>query len=184
MNWRRASVLCVPVILMATPSSSADFSSPAHRWSGCHATIQGSYDTMNVSTTYGARPGDNLDGQRATKDLNPNGFGVGGGLGCDWQSGNWVFGILGDGAFANLDEQAVETHFPNFRFGIESDWFATARGRIGYAMDRGLIFNVPTLWYVTAGGAWAGLGAKKLYSWCSNNRLGRKDGIGMDSGLG
>jgi opacity protein-like surface antigen len=130
MNWRRASVLCVPVILMATPSSSADFSSPAHRWSGCHATIQGSYDTMNVSTAYGARPGDNLDGLRATKDLNPNGFGVGGGLGCDWQTGNWVFGILGDGAFA------------------------------GYAMDRGLIFNVPTLWYVTAGGAWAGLEAR------------------------
>ena len=142
MNWRRASVLCVPVILMATPSSSADFSSPAHRWSGCHATIQGSYDTMNVSTAYGARPGDNLDGLRATKDLNPNGFGVGGGLGCDWQTGNWVFGILGDGAFANLDEDVVETRFPNYRFGIESDWFATVRGRIGYAMDRGLIFNV------------------------------------------
>ena len=67
MNLRRASVLCVPVLLMATPSSSADFSSPAHRWSGCHATIQGSYDAMSVSTTYGARPGDNLDGLRATK---------------------------------------------------------------------------------------------------------------------
>ena len=112
MNWRRASVLCVPVILMATPSSSADFSSPAHRWSGCHATIQGSYDTMNVSTAYGARPGDNLDGLRATREANPNGFGVGGGLGCDWQTGNWVFGILGDGAFANLDEDVVETRFP------------------------------------------------------------------------
>src|SRR6185436_14119997 len=123
MNSRRAFVLCVPVLLMATPSSSADFSSPSHRWSGCHATIQGSYDSMSVSTTYGARPGDNLDGLRATKDLNPNGFGVGGGLGCDWQTGNWVFGILGDGAFANLDEDVVETRFPNYRFGIESDWF-------------------------------------------------------------
>ena len=184
MNWRRASVLCVPVILMATPSSSADFSSPAQRWSGCHATIQGSYDTMNVGTTYGARPGDNLDGQRATKDLNPNGFGVGGGLGCDWQSGNWVFGILGDGAFANLDEQAVETHFPNFRFGIESDWFATARGRIGYAMDRGLIFNVPTLWYVTAGGAWAGLGARNYIPGVQTTGLDEKTASGWTLGWG
>jgi outer membrane immunogenic protein len=158
MNWRQASVLCVPVVLMATPSRSADFSSPAHRWSGCHVTIQGSYNTLSTSTTYGA--GLDLDGTRVTKDLDPDGFGVGGGVGCDWQSGNWVFGILGDGAFANLDQQAVESHYPDHRFGIQNDWFATARGRIGYAMDRGLIFDVPTMWYLTAGGAWAGLGAR------------------------
>lgn len=158
MNWRQASVLCVPIVLMATPSHSADFSRPAHRWSGCHVTIQGSYDTMNSSTTYGA--GSDLEGTRVTKDLDPDGFGVGGGVGCDWQYGNWVFGVLGDGAYANLDQQRGETHYPGYRFGIQNDWFATARGRIGYAMDRGLVFDVPTMWYLTAGGAWAGLGAR------------------------
>ena len=129
------------------------FPPPVHRWSGCHASFQGSYDSMKVGTSY-------LDGTRATNDLKSDGLGIGGGLGCDWQSGNWVFGVLGDGAYADLSEDTVVTAFPSYRFGVESDWFATLRGRIGYAMDRGLIFNVPTLWYVTAGGAWAGLKAE------------------------
>ena len=91
---------------------------------------------MEVTTSYG-------DGSRATKDLKPDGLGIGGGLGCDWQSGNWVFGVLGDGGYVNLSKDTVETAFPSYRFGIESDWFATFRGRIGYAMDRGLIFARP-----------------------------------------
>ncbi len=168
MNRCLALSLCVPAFLVTADTYAADLSasglknvspSPVDRWSGCHATLQGSYDDMNVSTTYGARP-DTLDGQRATRDLEPNGLGVSGGLGCDWQSGKWVFGVLGDGSYADLSEETVETAFPNSRFSIESDWFATVRGRIGYAMDRGLIFNVPTLWYVTAGAAWAGLKAE------------------------
>ena len=71
-----------------------------------------------------------------------------------------MFGVLGDGASSDLSEDTVETAL--FRFGIESDWFATLRGRIGYAIDQGLIFHVPTLWYVTAGAAWTGLTAKNF----------------------
>jgi outer membrane immunogenic protein len=170
MKIRLAFILCAPAFFIAAPGFAADlsapglkdaFTSPPQRWSGCHATFQGSYDDMSVSNKYGDRLEDQeLQGRRATKDLEPDGLGVGGGLGCDWQSGSWVFGILGDGAYADLSDEVKETAFPNYRFGIESDWFATLRGRIGYAMDRGLIFNVPTLWYVTAGAAWAGLKAE------------------------
>ena len=95
-----------------------------------------------------------------------------------------MFGILGDGAFANLDEQVVEARFPSYRFGIESDWFATLRGRIGYAMDRGLIFNVPTLWYVTAGGAWAGLGARNFIPGAQTTGWDEKTASGWTVGWG
>ena len=171
MNRSLALTLCVPALFATASSYAADLSAPGlkdglpppvHRWSGCHVTLQGAYDSMDVSTRYGARPSDSLDGSRATKDLEPNGFGIGGGAGCDWQSGNWVFGVLGDGASSDLSEDTVETASPPSRFGIESDWFATLRGRIGYAMDQGLIFHVPTLWYVTAGAAWTGLTAKNF----------------------
>lgn len=162
MTFRRASLLCLPILAMTTPGHAGELASPANRWSGCHATLQASYDDMSVENNYGARSGDNLDGAQASEDLSPGGVGVGGGFGCDWQSGRWVFGILGDGAFASLDDEVVESHFPRYRFGLESDWLATLRGRIGYAMDRGLIFNVPTMWYVTAGGAWAGLRARNF----------------------
>ena len=163
MNRSLAFALIVPALLVTADSYAADLSAPGlkdtfprpvHRWSGCHATFQGGYDAMEVSTSYG-------NGSRATKDFKPDGLGIGGGLGCDWQSGNWVFGVLGDGDYADFSKDTVETAFPSYRFGIESDWFATLRGRIGYAMDRGLIFHVPTLWYVTAGTAWAGLKAER-----------------------
>ena len=70
-------------------------------------------------------------------------------------SGFWAMGPTPISA-----RRRLRRHFRTSRFSIESDWFATVRGRIGYAMDRGLIFNVPTLWYVTAGAAWAGLKAE------------------------
>ena len=79
---------------------------------------------------------------------------VGGQLGYNWQTGNWVFGIEGDvdgyGA-----RNATTTHTASDpRLGLvvtaseAPNWLASARGRVGYAWDPGLI-------YITGGGAWA-----------------------------
>lgn len=155
-------LLAASVILGGLPAVAADLSphgyaAPSQRWAGCHVSLQGSYDSMDASTKYGSNTLGVPEGQPATKDLEPRGLGIGGGLGCDWQSGQWLFGLLADGAFTDLDDDALETAFLGYRYRVESDWFATLRGRIGYAQDRGLIFDVPTLWYLTAGVAWAGL---------------------------
>ena len=163
MRRNLAFGVCVAALLTTVSSSYAadrsypslkDGPPPVQRWSGCYVTLQGSYDSMDISNS--------LDGSRVTRNLQPDGFGIGGGAGCDWQSGKWVFGILGDGASSDLSDTAVEKNFSDFRFRMESDWFATLRGRIGYAMDQGLIFHVPTLWYLTAGAAWTGLTAKSF----------------------
>jgi outer membrane immunogenic protein len=161
MTSFRALLLGVPALLAATPGQASEPTSPPHRWSGCHAALLGSYNDLEASNRYGQRI-DNLSGQRASSDLEADGFSIGGGAGCDWQFGRWVVGILGDGSYSDVDDRVVETSFPSFRFEVESDWFATLRGRVGYATDHGLLFNMPTLWYVTAGGAWASLNARNF----------------------
>jgi outer membrane immunogenic protein len=70
---------------------------------------------------------------------------VGGGqLGYNWQTGPLVFGVEGD--FQGTGESRSDT-----ALGVTVDqklpWFATARGRLGYAWG-------PAMLYVTGGGAW------------------------------
>jgi outer membrane immunogenic protein len=85
---------------------------------------------------------------------NNNGSFVGGGqVGCNYQSGQFVFGIEGDFDWSHLnDSVTVGPVFPlNFvpgdTFSWNSRWQASLRGRVGYAWDR-------TLLYVTGGIAW------------------------------
>jgi outer membrane immunogenic protein len=77
---------------------------------------------------------------------NLNGVLGGGQIGYNWQTGNWIFGI-------EVDGQATDQKATFAALGLsETDsmpWFATARGRIGYA--------IAPMWmiYATGGGAWA-----------------------------
>jgi outer membrane immunogenic protein len=86
---------------------------------------------------------------------NPNGFnsatnkvsGVLGGptLGYNWQTGPWVLGVEGDWSWSDAKASDVSGCSP-FSCDNRYRWFATARGRVGYAFDRFLP-------YVTVGGA-------------------------------
>src|SRR5262249_4761551 len=76
---------------------------------------------------------------------NTSGVVGGGQIGCQWQTGAWVFGIEGDGGASSLkrDFAVVNTVFPfvagdAFRF--ENNWQASVRGRLGYAFDRWMIY--------------------------------------------
>ncbi|MGY3527589.1 outer membrane immunogenic protein [Bradyrhizobium sp. USDA 4452] len=72
------------------------------------------------------------------------GFG-GGTIGYNWQAGNIVYGLEADGAWADVNASATA-------FGITAtskiDSLGTARGRIGFAVDK-------VLFYGTGGYAWA-----------------------------
>ncbi|HLL27418.1 MAG TPA: outer membrane protein [Xanthobacteraceae bacterium] len=69
-----------------------------------------------------------------------DGFAGGGQVGCDYQTGNWVFGIEGmlDGAsLTGTQNDPLAAGIP------ESDkvrWFGTVIGRVGYAWDRVLLY--------------------------------------------
>jgi outer membrane immunogenic protein len=75
-------------------------------------------------------------------------------VGANWQRDHWVFGIEGDAQGADVRGSSLATVTPYLTPGNSItigtterlDFFATLRGRVGYAWDRFLI-------YVTGGGA-------------------------------
>jgi outer membrane immunogenic protein len=81
----------------------------------------------------------------------PAGFLGGGQVGCNLQFGsNWVIGIEGDGSGSDIRGDITQTVL-----GItgtahaQTDWIASATGRLGWAWDRWLL-------YAKGGAAWAG----------------------------
>jgi outer membrane immunogenic protein len=81
-----------------------------------------------------------------------DGVKAGGLLGCNWQSGQFVFGIEADAEYADLDGHAdfANSGTPPDAYDVRTDFQGSVRGRVGYAWDRNLI-------YVTGGVAWANI---------------------------
>ncbi len=74
--------------------------------------------------------------------LNPSGGLVGGTLGGNYQIGQFVIGLEGDGDWTNLDGKS--TVVPGCGAGgceTKSTWLATVRGRAGWAWDRVLFYG-------------------------------------------
>ncbi len=74
--------------------------------------------------------------------INPRvaGFLGGGGIGYNYQVGNWVFGIEGDSAGTSL--QGARPCPTGFFYSCEAgiNWLSSATGRVGYAWDRNLAY--------------------------------------------
>lgn len=69
---------------------------------------------------------------------------AGGTIGYNWQAGNIVYGIEADGAWADVD---ASINGLGFTVKSKIDALGTARGRIGFAVDK-------VLFYGTGGYAW------------------------------
>jgi outer membrane immunogenic protein len=126
---------------MASPSFAADMPgpyvapaySPAFNWTGFYAGINGGYafGKSNWTDTTGATTGDfDLTGALA-----------GGTIGYNVRTGSWVWGFEADGAASWLKGSDAAACCET-----KNDWFATARGRFGFAFGQWLPF-------VTAGAA-------------------------------
>ena len=74
---------------------------------------------------------------------------AGGQVGCDYQfAGNWVVGLEGDFAWADIKGTVNDPFFAGKNFTSKTDAIASGTGRIGYSFDR-------VLFYGKGGGAWA-----------------------------
>lgn len=140
---------------------------PVYSWTGCYIGFSaGAKGVQTRDTAYypafAAAPLSSVDlGQ--LEDIT---WIAGGQAGCNYQSGNWVFGIEGD---AHAQKWGVSTTLvgpvfpPFFAFGdtfeLHSDWQASARGRVGYARDRALV-------YVTGGAAFTEV--RSFTSWAAS----------------
>jgi hypothetical protein len=64
----------------------------------------------------------------------------GGQLGYRWQSGQSVFGLEGQGDWANLSGCSISPNFPAFSTGVKVDAPGLITGQIGYAWNASLFY--------------------------------------------
>ena len=122
-------------------------------WTGCYVGAHVGGKSGRVSPiTAGANFAGVPAGTSTSGSITMSGALGGGQIGCNYQVGTWVFGIEGDGSVVQADGQtnAIAPANPLFRLQTTEHWLATARGRLGYAQDKWLL-------YVTGGGAWTEL---------------------------
>lgn len=142
---------------------------PVYNWTGCYIGLSaggkgvGMDETVNTAAA-GIFPAAALDLGRREAET----WLAGAQAGCNYQSGNWVFGVEADGHAQRWGQTdilagAVLPPFVNgSTFALYSDWQASARGRVGYAMNR-------TLFYGTAGAAFTEVRAST--NWLPNPPL-------------
>ena len=170
LGWALASVISAGLGGLGS-ASAADMplkARPApivavYSWTGCYvgANIGGKWartgDVVNITAATGpagATAASSLDLGSANSDT----FIGGGQIGCNWQSGNVVFGIEGDADAQRWKRSQViagvlpALFVPGDIFELRSTWQASVRGRIGYAWDR-------TLLYATGGVAFTDVNA-------------------------
>jgi outer membrane immunogenic protein len=134
---------------------------PVFSWTGCYIGAHVGGATMHDSFTQ-----DNTQSARAATDDNATGSGAlaGGQLGCNYQDGNAVFGLEGEGYWSGIKTTttaiSVITGEGNFQTAKNKDDFTIA-ARIGLAFDR-------TLVYGKAGWVWGRFDFESLRTCCGN----------------
>jgi outer membrane immunogenic protein len=155
--------------MIAGPAMAADMPLKApppivvYSWTGCYVGAHVGGKSSRADLTYGATLGLTnvagapapVSGAAVTESIYMPGALFGGQIGCQYQfAGGWLIGIEGDGSWTQSDGQGtIPVGFPAFipgtyRAQVTEHWLATARGRLGYAWDKWMVF-------VTGGGAWA-----------------------------
>jgi outer membrane immunogenic protein len=146
--------------MIAGPAMAADMPLKApppvvvYSWTGCYVGGHVGGKVSRADVSYGANLRGIAPGTKVTDSINMSGALAGAQIGCQYQfAGGWLIGIEGDGSWVQSDGQGIEILRPTWREQVTERWLATARGRLGYAWDKWMV-------YVTGGGAWAGLETK------------------------
>ena len=139
---------------------------PAYSWTGFYIGINGGGGFGNSNWL------DPVLGNSG--NFNTSGFLIGGTVGANYQIGQFVLGIEGDGDWQNLDGTTTGGSCVGQGCETKSNWLATVRGRAGYAWDR-------VLFYGTGGVAFANVqaGAGAL-PFSSSTQTGWTAGAGVE----
>jgi outer membrane immunogenic protein len=107
---------------------------PVFTWTGIYIGVNGGYAFGDSNWS------DPILG--STGNFSTSGWLIGGTLGGNYQWGQFVLGIEGDGDWQNL-KGTTNSVAGSCGVGCttQSDWLATVRGRAGYAFDRILIYG-------------------------------------------
>ena len=164
-------VACASIILATLPSYSAlgAESSSAYNWTGFYVGVNGGggwghsrHDFEAAGTTTG--------------DYRISGATAGGTLGANLQAGGLLLGVEGDMNWSDIGGSDSCPN-PNFTCRTRNKWLATARGRVGYALDRFLP-------YITAGAAFGQIRPSiPDFGSTRENETGFALGSGVEAGI-
>ena len=138
---------------MAAPASAADlrprpaapppYVAPIYDWSGFYIGGNGGWgQTRNCVDFFDVTGFDFADGCRKR-----SGGLAGGQIGYRWQAGPWVYGLEGQGDWADLSNTRISVFNPAFSTRTKTDGIGLFTGQIGYA------FWNTSLLYIKGGGA-------------------------------
>lgn len=170
-------------VAIASPASAADlpartapplspvFAQPVFNWTGFYVGVNAGLGWSNGGDATVFTPGGGVVGLSGSGG---SGFAGGGQIGYNFQSGALVYGLEADLQYADLNS---DSNFAGAGFGFlglaggsGGQYFGTVRARVGYAMDR-------TLLYVTGGLAYGGINS----SWFGDEST---DNVGWTIGAG
>jgi outer membrane immunogenic protein len=139
----------LPQPVPGAPKPYAPYSAGVYDWSGLYIGVNAGYGVGTSNWTDPNNP--NPAGTPSTGDFTITGFLVGGTVGANFQTGEFVFGVEVDGdgsgirgtaapasGFCALTTAALSTATG---CQTQNTWMGTARGRIGYAFDRVLVYG-------------------------------------------
>jgi outer membrane immunogenic protein len=148
MRWMLFAVAAITAVAYRS-ALAADFPAPdlppplpvtVYNWTGIYLGINGGFGTGNSNWS------DGLVGTTGSFPI--SGYLIGGTAGFNYQIGEYVFGIEGDGDWTNLNGNSGSTCgaitaglAPPVGCQTQSQWLATVRGRVGYAFDRIFLYG-------------------------------------------
>lgn len=143
------------------PTKAPAYLAPVFTWTGFYLGLNAGYG-WGIANASGPVFG-------STGDFNVKGAMIGGTIGYNLQTGPWVWGLEGDVDFSDMKGGIG---CPGC--GVDNRWFATARGRIGYAMGR-------VLPYLTGGAAFGDIRINDpVLSGSSDTKVGWTVGAGVE----
>jgi outer membrane immunogenic protein len=129
------------------PIKAPPVADPVFSWTGCYVGVEGggnwgrSQHYFEDPLAAGAAA---LVGQPQTNGIQLSGGMAGGTIGCNYQTGHFVFGVEDDFSWTNKRGSAnliPPLFLPTVTATTSESWIGTFRGRVGYAWDRWLVFG-------------------------------------------
>ena len=107
---------------------------PTYSWTGFYAGVHGGYGWSRFT-------GSDPSGSGATGIVDAKGALGGVQLGYNFQIGGFVLGAEGDYSLADVRFSVASPFITGGYISLKNDYFATLAGRVGYAIDRFLVYG-------------------------------------------
>jgi outer membrane immunogenic protein len=143
-----SAFLAAPALAADLPARMPVKAAPApvvavYSWTGCYIGGHGGWARARTQLTNTANTtafGDLAPGQGFS--VSDSGGIAGGHIGCNWQNGQFVFGIEGAGGWLGIKTSFLNTVFgaADDTFEIKSSWIASIAGRAGIAVNNWLFY--------------------------------------------